>query len=282
MMRVWPWSSLAIAISGIEVSHGWPHISGEVSDHGRTARLLSIFKTPEQRMAERQANRQQRITDWERPLDSKGQRVRAWLNMLFVDHGVIRLIYLNQHAVTADFHRSAQPGPHDIDRFAREGIKTIVNLRGGHEHGAWPLQREACQRNGLALREIVMRSRAAPDKETLLALPEFFASLSYPVLVHCKSGADRAGLFSALYLLIHEGRPVSEAKQQLSLRYGHVRLAKTGMLDAFLEAYAREGEDKDITFLDWVRDIYDPARVEAEFHEGFWASLLIDRLLRRE
>jgi hypothetical protein len=31
-----------------------------------------------------------------------------------------------------------------------------------------------------------------------------------------------------------------------------------------------------------VRDSYDPARVAASFHEGFWASLLIDRLMRRE
>ena len=149
-------------------------------------------------------------------------------------------------------------------------------------NGAWPLEREACERHGIALAEVTIRSRAAPDKETLLALPAFFASLAYPILAHCKSGADRAGLFAALYLLIHKRRPVAEAKQQLALKYGHVRLAKTGMLDAFLDAYEREGEARGVAFLDWVRDIYDPARVEAEFHAGFWSSLLIDRLLRRE
>lgn len=240
--------------------------------------MLNIFKTPEQRWAARQ----ERIGDWDRPLNGRGRRLRAWLDMLFVDHGIIRLAYLNRHKVTSGFERSAQPGPHDIERFARDGIRTVVNLRGGRENGAWPLQREACERNGIALVELTMRSRAAPDKETLLALPAFFADLAYPVLVHCKSGADRAGLFSALYLLIREGRPAAEAKQQLALKYGHMRLAKTGMLDAFLEAYEREGEARGIAFLDWVRDVYDPARVETEFHAGFWSSLLIDRLMRRE
>ena len=30
-------------------------------------------------------------------------------------------------------------------------MKTIVNLRGGREHGAWPLQKEACERHGIQL-----------------------------------------------------------------------------------------------------------------------------------
>ena len=35
--------------------------------------------------------------------------------------------------------------------------------------------------------------------------------------MHCKSGADRAGLASALWLLHVERRPVAEAMKQLSL-----------------------------------------------------------------
>ncbi len=243
-----------------------------------TSDVLNIFKTP----PDRSAAREKRIGMWDRPITGAKQRFGAWINMLFVDHGIIRLFYLNEQRVTPDLRRSAQPAPNDIKRLAKQGIHTIVNLRGGREHGAWPLQREACERHGIALREITVRSRGAPDKETLLELPAFFASLSYPVLAHCKSGADRAGLFSALYLLVHLKRPVAEAKKQLSLKYGHVRMAKTGVLDAFLDAYEKEGETKGIAFMDWVRDVYDPAKVESDFHEGFWASLLIDRLMRRE
>ena len=67
----------------------------------------------------------------------------AWLNMIFVDHAIFRLIYLNFHRVTPEFWRSAQPAPHDIRRLAKEGLKTIVNLRGGREYGSWPLDAEA-------------------------------------------------------------------------------------------------------------------------------------------
>ncbi|WP_414644254.1 fused DSP-PTPase phosphatase/NAD kinase-like protein [Bosea sp. (in: a-proteobacteria)] len=240
--------------------------------------MLNSLRPDEERYARRMA----RIARWDRPIESRGQRLRAWANMLLVDHGIFRLAYLNAHKVTPRLWRAAQPAPGQIAWFARQGVKTIVNLRGGREHGAWPLQREACERHGIELVEFVLRSRGAPERETILAAQDFFASLKEPALVHCKSGADRAGFFAALYLLIHEGRPLAEAMRQLSLRYGHFRFAKTGILDAFFETYRVEGEAKGIAFLDWARDIYDPARLEAEFKPGFFSSLLADWLIRRE
>ncbi len=240
--------------------------------------MLKTFQTQEARTAARE----RRAAYWDQPISGRRQRLHAWWSMLFADHGIIRMFYLNEHAVTDRLIRSAQPAPHDIRRFAAQGIKTIVNLRGGREQGGWPLERETCDETGLVLRELTLRSREAPDRATLLSLPSFFASLAYPAVAHCKSGADRAGLFSALFLLVHEGRPVAEAKRQLSLKYGHVRLAKTGMLDAFLDAYEQEGESQGVPFMDWVRDVYDPARVERTFHEGFLASLIVDKIMRRE
>jgi len=232
--------------------------------------------------AERYQRRMARIARWDRPLSGRFDRVRAWTNMLLVDHGIFRLAYLNAHRVTPRLWRAAQPAPTDIAWFARQGVKTIVNLRGGREHGAWPLQREACERHGIALVEFVLRSRGAPERETILDAKAFFQTLAEPALVHCKSGADRAGFFSALYLLIHENRPLDEAMGQLSLRYGHFRFAKTGILDAFFEAYRDEGAAKGIAFLDWVEHHYDPARLERDFKTDFLSSLLADRLIRRE
>ena len=55
------------------------------------------------------------------------------------------------------------------------------------------------------------------------------------MLMHCKSGADRAGLMSVLYRFLHEGVPLKEATQELSLKYGHFRQADTGILDYFFE-----------------------------------------------
>ena len=245
---------------------------------GRAHPVLNRMRPDEERYARRMA----RIARWDRPIESRSQRLRAWANMLLVDHGIFRLAYLNAHRVTPRLWRAAQPAPGQIAWFARQGVRTIINLRGGREHGSWPLQREACERNGIALVDFVLRSRGAPDRETILGSKAFFASLKEPALVHCKSGADRAGFFAALYLLVHEERPLDEAMRQLSLRYGHFRFAKTGILDAFFDTYRIEGAAKGIAFLDWVRDVYDPEKLERDFRPGFLSSLLADRLIRRE
>jgi protein tyrosine/serine phosphatase len=223
-----------------------------------------------------------RIARWDRPILGNGARIRAWANMLLVDHGVFRLVYLNKHRVTDRLWRSAQPAPHQIARLAAEGVRTFINLRGGREHGSWQLQKDACDRLGLTLVELVVRSREAPDRDTILAARDLFARMRYPAVLHCKSGADRAGFVAALYLVLQEGRPVSEALAQLSPRFGHFRFAKTGILDAFFERYLDEGEAKGIAFLDWVERIYDPQSLMRDFKPRFWSDLLIDRIIRRE
>jgi len=240
--------------------------------------LLNRSLKPEERYARRMA----RIARWDRPLESGWDRARAWVNMLLVDHGVFRLAYLNLHRVTPQFWRSAQPAPGDIGRLAAAGLRTVVNLRGGREHGSWPLEREACATHGIALVDFVVRSRGAPERDTVLAAAELFAGLTYPALVHCKSGADRAGFMAALFLLIHENRPLDEALAQLDLRYGHFRFAKTGILDAFFERYGAEGEAKGLTFLDWVRDVYDPEALARDFKPHAFSDFVVDRLLKRE
>ncbi len=223
-----------------------------------------------------------RIARWDRPISGPVGRAHAWANMLLVDHGVFRLIYPNRVQVSDLLWRSSQPSPGQIAWFAAQGGRTVVNLRAGREYGSWPLQREACERHGLRLVEFVLRSREAPSRETLLGAREFFEGLEYPILVHCKSGADRAGLFAALFLLITKEAPVAEARKQLSLRFGHFRFAKTGILDAFLDAYEEGGEAKGLSFLDWVERGYEPASLTERFRPRFWSAMLADRIIRRE
>ena len=241
--------------------------------------MFNRFLKPETRYARRMA----RIAKFERPIAGPASRIGAWANMLLVDHGVFRLAYLNRHRIGSGIiWRSAQPTPHQLAWFKRQGVKTVISLRGGREHGSWPLQREACEREGLRLVEFVLRSREAPSRETLLAAKAFFASIEYPAMMHCKSGADRAGLAAALFLILHEGSSVREAMRQLSPRYGHFRFAKTGILDAFFRRYLEEGEPRGQDFLDWVEHDYDPDALKHAFRAGFWSDVLVDRVIRRE
>ena len=197
------------------------------------------------------------------------------------DHGVLRLWWHNLHQIDNNMWRSNQPTPRRIKHAAQLGIRTIINLRGPRSDGGWRLEAEACVRHGLELVDFTVRSRAAPDKQMLFDTKALFDRIEEPALLHCKSGADRAGLMSALYLLMQKNRPVAEASQQLSFRYLHVKQAKTGLLDAFLTAYAPYEAEK-IAFFDWVKDIYDPEKLQAEFLSSFWADRLVDKLLKRE
>ena len=219
---------------------------------------------------------------WNQPITSIFRRIWAWLDMILADHGVFRVIYLNLHRVTPDFWRAAQPTPSQIRDMARRGVKTVVNLRGGHEFGSWPLEREACESKGLELVEFVIRSRGAPDPEQMARAEAFFKGLNYPVMAHCKSGADRAGFMATLFLLLHEKKPVRVAMKQLSWRYGHFRFAKTGILDAFFDRYYEEGESKGIDFTTWAKTIYDPKALELDFKPSIFGDWLVDRVLKRE
>lgn len=240
--------------------------------------MLKRYRTSAQRAAARYA----RIARWDRPIDGLRHRFAAWANMVFVDHGLFRLASFNLHRLGAEAYRSAQPAPHQLAALYRKGVRTIVSLRGEREQGSWQLQRDACERLGLTLIEYKTRSRSAPEKELLLGARAFFAGLEHPVLFHCKSGADRAGFVSALYLILHEGASASEALGQLSLRYGHFRFARTGVLDVFLERWRDEGEAQGLTFEEWVETRYDPEAIERDFVPGVLSDILVDRIIRRE
>ena len=240
--------------------------------------VLKKLTTPAYRQARRDAN----IARWDRPLTGFFQRIWAWMDMVFVDHGIFRLIYLNKHRVSLQFWRAAQPTPGQLHQSAHDGVKTVVNLRGGREFGSWPLEREACEVSDLQLVDFVIRSRGAPDRERIASAKAFFEGLTYPVLAHCKSGADRAGFMATLYLLVHEQRPLDEALKQLSWRYGHFKFAKTGILDAFFERYRVEGLEKGIDFQTWVETIYDPEALELSFKTKPWADWFVEHILRRE
>ncbi|MCF3933805.1 sulfur transferase domain-containing protein [Acuticoccus sp. M5D2P5] len=225
------------------------------------------------------ARRKARQERWRRPIETARDRREAWASLMFADHGFLRLAYRNRHRVNAAIWRSAQPAPGDIAWAKRAGVRTILSLR-GDGFGGDLLEQEAARREGLDFVRLVLLSRSAPPKATLREAIRLLPTLKTPLLMHCKSGADRAGLGAALYLIIVEGRPAAEAKRQLSLRYGHIAQAKTGVLDAFLEAYEITGERAGIPFAEWVETVYDPDALTASFKSNRAADVLIDAMDR--
>lgn len=215
-------------------------------------------------------------------MDTPRRRIMGHVESLFIDHAVFRLAYLNRHRLSDKMFRAAQPTPGQIRDLAAAGVKTIVNLRGSRDCASYILEEEACRRHGVALVNFPIKSRDMPSKQNLHRAQEIFDSIAYPALLHCKSGADRAGLMSVLYLLVHEGQTLEQALKHLSWRYGHIKQAKTGMLDYFFELYALANAKRPIGFYDWVDNVYDPEAAKQGFTAGIWASRLVDGVLKRE
>lgn len=209
-------------------------------------------------------------------------RALAWVDALFIDHAVFRLVWSNLAPVAPGrLYRCNHPLPGRLQRLTRQlGLKTLINLRGPTGNGSDVLSRTAAARLGLDFVDMSLESRGAPQRDRILRLHGIYQSMRAPALMHCKSGADRAGLAAGLFVLF-EGGTAREALRQLSLRFGHVRQAKTGILDAFFLHYQREAEGRK-PFLDWVREDYDEVALRRTFRANGLASFINDWVLAHE
>lgn len=210
------------------------------------------------------------------------QRTFAWLDLMVLDHGVLRFFYGNRHRVTSQLWRSAQPTPFDLHREKQRGIRTIICVRGSYPFRPWPLEVEACRELGLDLHKVNIRAREAPTTADLLSLMDLFSEIEYPALIHCKSGADRSGFVAAVYLLAVEGRTADEAMRQLSLRFGHLRTSRAGIVGEVIRAYRDDGEARGLGFRQWIETEYDRDDITRRFEPRRFASAIVDQILRRE
>lgn len=210
-------------------------------------------------------------------------RRRARNDLIWADHGFLRAGFSNFHWIEEGvMARANQPSPQAIARYATLGFKTVLNLRGPSPTGYYALEREACAQHGLAMVDFRMFSREPPDREAVHAAKALFEAIQYPALMHCKSGADRAGVMAVLYKHFKMGAPIEDAVEQLDLKYLHVKQGKTGVLDYFFQRYLEAERANGKSFLDWVDQDYDKEKLRASFKGSWWGNVLVDRVLRRE
>lgn len=216
-------------------------------------------------------------------LGTEAGRKRAEQEMVLGDHGFLRESFQNLHQISEEMWRSNQPNPRQVEEHKRlRGIRTIINLRGPSSRGYYLLEKEACEENGIELIDFQVFSRDTPTAETVMAAKDLFEKIRYPALMHCKSGADRAGLMSVLYMIFRQDKSVAMAKEQLSKKYLHMREGKTGLLDAFFEAYLEANERDGVAFETWLETSYDREQVKADFLKARGSKLSWDKILRRE
>jgi protein tyrosine/serine phosphatase len=216
-------------------------------------------------------------------LTTTGGRLRTTVDHLWNDHAYLRLGFSNAHWISDELVRTNQPWPFQLKAWADSGIRTVINLRGGFGASFRALEVEACQRLGLELVDFVVASRDVPTRAQVLGARDLFERVRYPALMHCKSGADRAGVMAVFYKHFRQGQSIREAIAQLSPRFLHVRAGLTGVLDYVFERYLAEGEPAGLSFVQWVESpAYDPAAIKADFKAGWWGTMLTEKLMRRE
>lgn len=216
-----------------------------------------------------------RISDWERglrayyntDLSTPENRRRAHIYNLWFDHAVLRKVWTNFFPVAPGVYRSNQPTHERFVKLKAMGIKSILNLRGAGGAAHYLVEEESCRELGLNLVNVTFHARHAAPREDILKVIDAFRTIEKPFVMHCKSGADRAGFASAIYLIVIEGRPISEARKMLTAKYIHFRWTKTGVLDYILDLYEARQAETGISFEEWVRTEYEFKDVQKTFNE---------------
>jgi protein tyrosine phosphatase (PTP) superfamily phosphohydrolase (DUF442 family) len=166
----------------------------------------------------------------------------------------------NFHTVVPGLvYRCAQPSGTQLEKWIdRYGIRTVVNLRGCAPPWPWYLDEcRAAHRADVALEDVCMSAGRFPPVAELRRLVDILDRSAYPILLHCRQGADRTGLVAAVVLLLHDGSSFEEARRQMSIRFGHVALGRPANLDRFLELYAEwlcdeKREHSPAAFREWL------------------------------
>jgi protein tyrosine/serine phosphatase len=151
----------------------------------------------------------------------------------------------NFHAVAPGvFYRSAELSKQGFEDAARQyGIKSVLNLRGPHPGEKWYDDEIAAAREaGMAHYDYPISAKRFVTGHQIAEILDIVRRAPKPLLVHCMSGADRAGLVAALYAYAIAGESAEKADDQLSLAYGHFPYltSRSGAMDDSFWSFVRQ------------------------------------------
>jgi len=115
----------------------------------------------------------------------------------------------NLYQVSDQLYRCAQPTAAGFKELEKLGIKTIINLRAERS------DRQALSGTNLKYYEIPSKATEIKEENLLRFLKIVTNPDEAPYAVHCHHGADRAGLFVAVYRIVVQGWPKEEAIREL-------------------------------------------------------------------
>ncbi|VAY88250.1 hypothetical protein MNB_ARC-1_1159 [hydrothermal vent metagenome] len=130
------------------------------------------------------------------------------------------LIYGNFHKVDKDLYRSAQlfsfNMPYYLEKYQ---IKSILNLRGSSKNQWYVDEIEISNDYNITHYDYGISAGRLVTIKQMNEIIEIIKNAPKPMLIHCKAGADRTSLASALYL--YSIKHDINAQNAISIIYGH-------------------------------------------------------------
>jgi protein tyrosine phosphatase (PTP) superfamily phosphohydrolase (DUF442 family) len=155
----------------------------------------------------------------------------------------------NLHRITPWLYRSEQPTAEGMKNLEKLGIRTVINLRAFHDDA------EAVKGTKLRRERLKILTWDVDDKHVIEVLRILREPANGPYLIHCKHGADRTGLMSAMYRILEQGWSKEDAlREMMDGEYGYhtvwkniVRYVRESDLDALRGSIASTGSTSTVT-----------------------------------
>jgi len=152
--------------------------------------------------------------------------------------GTWLLIYGNFHKVDKNVYRSAQLFSFNMPYYLEKSkIKSILNLRGDIHKDWYKNEIQIPKEHNVTHYDFGIGSRRIISIKEMNTIVDLIKNAPKPLLIHCKAGADRTSLATALYKfsIKHD----NDAKKAFSLIYGHFPWlgSKTKAMDESFENY---------------------------------------------
>ena len=117
--------------------------------------------------------------------------------------------YLNNlYKINDSIYRSEQPGIEAFHFINTLGVKSILNLRNRHSDSVLLNSKE------LTGYHIKIKTKNFTDSEIVASL-KIIKTAYKPILIHCRFGADRTGVVSAMYRIVFENWTKEKALDEL-------------------------------------------------------------------
>ena len=128
-------------------------------------------------------------------------------------------------------YRSAQLTTQELEEAIRQyQIKTVISLRGSPGETSY-YEREADTLTRLQIKfvPVPLSDDFYPNENDLKLILNEFDAGQYPILIHCRVGADRTGMIAAIYERAYMNKSIDESLRQLTFNNWHVPLFKPAM-----------------------------------------------------